>query len=107
MGKAMKIFLFTLRSAVLALAMTVLAGVANAQVTIEMANIRCEQYLAMPVNQSREFSAWMSGWFSYKLGKTWVDLVAFEKNIKNVQAWCKYHPKETVMSGLQNATSPK
>jgi hypothetical protein len=86
--------------------MTALISGANAQVTIEMGNIRCEQYLAMPAAQSREFSAWMSGWFSYKIGKSWVDLVAFEKNIKNVQAWCKYHPRETVMSGLQKATSP-
>jgi hypothetical protein len=103
----MKILLSPVKLAVLSVAMTALAGGANAQVTIEMANIRCEQYLAMPVNQSREFSAWMSGWFSFKIGKTWVDLIAFEKNIKNVQAWCKYHPKETVMSGLQKATSPQ
>jgi hypothetical protein len=97
----------SLRLTGLAIALSVVATTANAQVTIEMANIRCEQYLAMPVNQSREFSAWMSGWFSFKIGKSWVDLVAFEKNIKNVQAWCKYHPKETVMSGLKNATSQK
>jgi len=50
---------------------------------------RCEQYLAMPMDQSRDFSAWMSGWFSYKLGKTWVDLVAYRKNIENVKAWRK------------------
>jgi hypothetical protein len=102
-----KISLASVRFVVLSVAMVASAGVANAQVTIDMANIRCEQYLAMPVNQSREFSAWMSGWFSFKIGKSWVDLVAFEKNIKNVQAWCKYHPKETVMSGLKNATSQK
>jgi hypothetical protein len=77
---------------------------ANAQLTIEMANIRCEQYLAMTPAQSRDFSAWMSGWFSYQLGKTTVDLVAHQKNIENVKAWCQYHPRETVMSGLKNAT---
>lgn len=77
---------------------------ASAQLTIEMANIRCEQYLAMNPAQSRDFSAWMSGWFSYQLGKTTVDLVAHQKNIANVKAWCQYHPRETVMSGLKNAT---
>ena len=97
----------SLRLTGLTIALFTFATAANAQVTIEMANIRCEQYLAMPVNQSREFSAWMSGWFSYKIGKTWVDLVAYEKNIKNVQAWCKYHPNQTVMSGLQRATNSK
>ena len=72
-----------------------------------MGSIRCEQYLALPLDKSRDFSAWMSGWFSYKLGKTWVDLVAYRKNIVNVKAWCKYHPKETVMSGLERAANSK
>ncbi|MGZ7060568.1 MAG: HdeA/HdeB family chaperone [Candidatus Angelobacter sp.] len=80
---------------------------ANAQLTVEMANIRCEQYLAMSPSQSRDFSAWMSGWFSYKIGKTSVDLLAHLKNIENVKAWCVYHPKETVMSGLENATGAR
>jgi len=87
----------------LAVAIVILPIAGNAQVTVEMASIRCEQYLAMPMDKSRDFSAWMSGWFSYKLGKTWVDLVAYRKNIVNVKAWCKYHPKETVMSGLERA----
>jgi hypothetical protein len=103
----MKVHFSRLKSIVAGLAISAFAATANAQVTIEMANIRCEQYLRMPAADSRDFSAWMSGWFSYKIGKSWVDLVAFEKNIKNVQAWCRYHPKETVMSGLKNATGQR
>jgi hypothetical protein len=92
------------RSFGLALAISIIPIAAGAQLTIEMANIKCEQYLAMTPSQSRDFSAWMSGWFSYQLGKTTVDLAAHEKNIANVKAWCQYHPRETVMSGLKNAT---
>jgi len=84
----------------------VLPIAANAQLTVRMADIRCEQYLAMSPSQSRNFSSWMSGWYSAKIGKTTVDLVAHEKNIANVKAWCKYHPRETVMSGLDRATGP-
>jgi hypothetical protein len=68
--KTVKISLASVRFVVLSVAMVASAGVANAQVTIDMANIRCEQYLAMPADQSREFSAWMSGWFSFKIGKS-------------------------------------
>jgi hypothetical protein len=96
--------MMTFRLGSLAIAILIVPIAANAQLTIEMANIRCEQYLAMTPAQSRDFSAWMSGWFSYQLGKTKVDLVAHEKNIENVKAWCQYHPRETVMSGLKNAT---
>ena len=91
----------------LAFAICVLPVAAHAQLTVEMANIRCEQYLAMPPSQSRNFSSWMSGWYSYKVGKTSVDLIAHDKNIVNVKDWCKYHPKETVMSGLDKAAAGK
>jgi len=94
----------TLRLMSMAFAISIIPVAANAQLTIEMANIRCEQYLAMTPSQSRDFSAWMSGWFSYQLGKTTIDLVAHQKNIENVKAWCQYLPRETVMSGLKNAT---
>ena len=87
-----------------AFAISLLPVAANAQITIDMGAIRCDQYLAMSPAQSRDFSAWMSGWFSYQLGKTSIDLVTHEKNIANVKAWCQYHPQETVMSGLKNAT---
>src|SRR5262249_39703259 len=94
----------TFRLMSMAFAIWIVPVAANAQLTIEMANIRCEQYLAMTPSQSRDSSAWMSGWFSYQLGKTTLDLVAHQKNIENVKAWCQYHPRETVMSGLKNAT---
>jgi hypothetical protein len=78
---------------------------ANAQVTIDMNTVKCDQYLAMPASMSRDFSAWMSGWFSYQTRKTYVDLVVHQKNIANVQDWCNYHRQEKVMTGLQNAIS--
>jgi HdeA/HdeB family len=52
---------------------------------------------------SRNFSAWMSGWFSYQNRKTSVDLVVHEKNVASVKDWCKFHPDDKVMTGLQNA----
>ena len=88
----------------LAFAFSVLPAAANAQRTIDMNNIKCDQYLAMSPSQSRSFSAWMSGWFSYQLNKTTIDLVTHQKNVANVKAWCQYHPQDTVMSGLKNAT---
>jgi hypothetical protein len=90
-------------SAGLLAAVFLLPAAANAQVTVEMNAIKCSQYLAMPPDVSRDFSAWMSGWFSYQTRKTYVDLVAHEQNIKNVQDWCRYHMDDKVMTGLQNA----
>ena len=94
----------TFRSISLMFVILLFPMTANAQLTIDMASITCGQYLGMPPAQSRDFSSWMSGWFSYQLNKTSIDLLTHEKNIANVKAWCQYHPQETVMSGLKNAT---
>ena len=87
----------------LAVSISIVPVVANAQLTIDMDKITCGEYLAMPPSQSDNFSAWMSGWFSYQNRRTFVDLVLHQKNIANVKAWCQYHPQESVMSGLQKA----
>ena len=87
----------------LTFAISIVPVVANAQLTIDMNRITCGEYLAMPPSQSDNFSAWMSGWFSYQNSRTFVDLVLHQKNIANVKAWCQYHPQESVMSGLQKA----
>ncbi len=92
-----------IRYIVFAMLAASLAIPAYAQVSVDMNAIKCSQYLAMDPAMSRNFSAWMSGWFSYQNQKTYVDLVVHEKNVASVKDWCKYHPDDKVMTGLQNA----
>ena len=84
-----------------------LQSTANAQLTIDMSLITCEQYLAMKPAMSRDFSAWMSGWFSYQKNITDIDPLLHQKNVSNVRAWCQYHPRDKVMTGLQDAIKPQ
>ena len=90
-----------------AFAILILPAAANAQLTIDMGAIKCNQYLAMSPSTSRDFSAWMSGWFSYQTRRTFVDLLTHQKSIANVKSWCKYRPQESVMNALQNAIGPQ
>ena len=76
---------------------------AHAQLTIDMSLITCEQYLRMTPAVSRDFSAWMSGWFHYQSQRTKVDLILLQKNIASVKEWCQNHAQDKVMAGLQNA----
>jgi HdeA/HdeB family len=98
----MKLRLISTAFAVLLLPVT-----ANAQVTIDMAALTCGQYLAMPPSTSRDFSAWMSGWYSYQTRRTFVDVLAHQKNIANYKSWCQYHPQASVMEALQSAIGPR
>ena len=78
-----------------------LPSLAHAQVGIDMTSVTCAQYLAMPTERSRVFSAWMSGWANQKAGRTMVYLDAFNKNIETVKQYCAASPNESVMTLLQ------
>lgn len=80
---------------------------AHAQLTIDMASITCKQYLAMSPEQSRNFSSWMSGWFSYQTRRTFVDFLQHQQNVTKVKGWCNYHWNEPVMSALKAAIGPQ
>ena len=80
-------------------------SISQAQVMVNMSLVTCSQYLAFPPEQSRIFSAWMSGWFNQKTGYTYVNLQAFARNVDNVTTWCAANPNELVMTGLQRATA--
>ena len=78
---------------------------ARAQVSIDMARVTCAQYVALSPTDSSIFSAWMSGWFNQKTGYVFVDLNAYARNVANVKSWCASNPTQTVMAGLQRATT--
>jgi len=96
-----------LRSINTAVVLLLLSSPAYPQLTIDMAAIKCDQYLAMTPVMSRDFSAWMSGWFSYQTRREFVDIELHQKNIANLKAWCQYHPQEGVMAGLQRGIGPQ
>ncbi len=82
-----------------------LPSLAQAQLMVDMSRVTCTDYLAMTPEQSRIFSAWMSGYFNQKAGYTWIDLGAYARNVANVKQWCASYPGELVMNGLQRATA--
>jgi len=90
-----------------AFAISVLPVAANAQVTIDMGAFTCAQYLAMSPSMSRDFSAWMSGWFSYQTRRPFVDLLAYQKNTETVKSWCQFRPQASVMAALQASIGPQ
>jgi hypothetical protein len=91
----------------LAFAISMVSEAANAQLTIDMSGITCTEYLAMSPSVSRDFSAWMSGWYSYQTRRTFVDLLLHQKNIANLKSWCQLNPQERVMTGLDRAIPPE
>ena len=87
----------------LAVAITVIPGSGHAQVTLDMTRLTCADYLAMPPDQGRVFSAWMSGWFNQKFGYVSVGLGDFARNVASVRQWCTTSPRETIMTALERS----
>ena len=90
-----------------AFAIALLPAAANAQTTIDMSAFTCGRYLAMSPTMSRDFSAWMSGWFSYQTDRPFVDVLAHQQNIANLKSWCTARPQASVMDALQAAIGLK
>ena len=88
----------------LALATSILPSAGHAQVTLDMTQVTCANYLAMPPSQARVFSAWMSGWFNQRFGYVTVGFDDFARNIASVSQWCAGNPQATIMAVLGRST---
>src|SRR5215469_4861990 len=87
----------------LAIATLILPGASHAQATLDMTQVTCANYLAMSPDQSRIFSAWMSGWYNQKFGYTTVGFDDFGGNVASVQQWCAGNPPATIMAALDRS----
>jgi HdeA/HdeB family len=76
----------------------------QAQVTLDVTQVTCANYLAMSPNQAREFFAWMSGWFNQRFGYITVGFDDFARNIASISQWCSGNPQATIMAALERST---
>jgi hypothetical protein len=87
----------------LAIAISILPNGGHAQATLDMTQVTCANYLAMPPDQARIFSAWMSGWYNQKFGYTTVGFDDFARNVASVRQWCTGNPQATIMAALDRS----
>lgn len=87
----------------LAVAISILPSAGRAQVTLDMTQMTCANYLAMSPDQARVFSAWMSGWFNQRWGYITVGFEDFARNVASVRQWCTGNPQATIMGALEHS----
>jgi hypothetical protein len=85
------------------LAATIAPGSSHAQMTLDMTRVTCADYLAMPLDRSQIFSAWMSGWFNQRFGYVTVGMADFARNIESVTRWCTMNQQRTIMAALDQS----
>jgi hypothetical protein len=85
------------------------AGAANAQVTIDLAKITCEQFLSFSVTDPNNIAIWLSGYQHGKLGDTIVRPQEFKENVAKVKSACflRENSKLPVMQVAEKVLSSK
>ena len=89
------------------LAVAALAGsLAQAQTSIDVAKITCEQYNLFKVTDPRNIAIWLSGYYHAKRGDTVVEVQQLEENANKVKEFCLANPKVTVMDAAEKIQKP-
>ncbi len=64
------------------------ASAAQAQVTVDVAKITCDQYVRSKIAAPRLVGAWLSGYYNVKRDNHVMDLQNFEANLSKLQNFC-------------------
>ena len=72
---------------------------AQAQVTLEVSKITCEQYKAYKVTNPQNIAIWVSGYYHGKRGSTTLDTQGLVANARKLQTYCGRNPQTLVNAG--------
>ena len=84
-----------------ATAMIVLSTTANAQVTVDVAKITCDQFSGFKITDPLNIAIWLSGYYNGKRDNTVIDPQALKENYTKLRDYCIVNQKVTVLQAAQ------
>jgi acid stress chaperone HdeB len=75
---------------------------AQAQVTLDVSKITCEQVLMGKPMPSKYTELWLDGYYNGKRSNTLIDPDAISKNAQKVDSYCEQNRDMTVMDAVKN-----
>jgi acid stress chaperone HdeB len=79
------------RAGVAAVFSVIMAMRAEAQVTLDVSKITCDQYVAQRITHSRTVNIWLSGYYAGRSNKPVVDVQALERRGDKLSRFCESH----------------
>jgi acid stress chaperone HdeB len=73
---------------------------AQAQVTIDMSRITCEQFLGYKIINPNDIALWLSGYYNAKRGNTIIDSETLAAQKRELQDFCLHNFKVPVMQAI-------
>jgi hypothetical protein len=80
---------------------------AQAQVSLDMAKITCEQFILDKITLPKYIAMWLSGYYNGKRDNTVIDPQALEKNEDAVKDYCYTHMSMPLMQAAEAALNLK
>jgi acid stress chaperone HdeB len=75
---------------------------AQAQMTVDVSKITCEEYLMDTITYSQYVVMWLSGYYNGKRSNTIIEPDTIKKNAAKVSVYCYEHREATVMDAAKN-----
>jgi acid stress chaperone HdeB len=82
-----------------------LASVGQAQTTIDVSKISCEQLATAKVASPDYIAIWLSGFYNAKRNNTIIDVQRLQDNAQKIRTYCLYNAKGTVMEAVEKVLS--
>jgi acid stress chaperone HdeB len=79
---------------------------AQAQVTLDVTKITCEQFTLYKITDPRNIAIWLSGYYHGKRDSTTVDTQQLTANVKKITDYCIMKPQETVWNAVETIFGP-
>ena len=74
----------------------------QAQVTVDVSKLTCEQFVLEKPVPSKYVVLWLSGYYNGKRNNTIIEPEAMDKNDEKVDFYCNFHREMTVMDAVKN-----
>ncbi len=73
---------------------------AQAQVTLDVAKITCDQFTGYKITNPQNIAIWLSGYYNGKRGNTVLDTQGLNANARKLQEYCIRNPQIPVMNAV-------
>ena len=74
---------------------------AQAQVSVDVSRITCEQFVLWKVTDPDKIAIWLSGYYNGKRGNTVIDTKGLEENSNKLRDYCRNTSKATAMQAVE------
>jgi acid stress chaperone HdeB len=80
---------------------TFMISAAQAQITVEMSKITCEEFASYKITDPERIAVWLNGYYHGKQGNTSLDRVQLDDNTKKLEEYCLQNGEIPIMQAYE------